>query len=86
LVGTQCYRNQRKKAIEDIKTVFIIQNVVRQNHSDISFNEGRQLVPNEVNKLLAEFNGLLDSSNREEELQIFLTQHPELLYLDGLVE
>jgi hypothetical protein len=69
----------RLRAIEDIQT-FIISNLLQlKEYEPQKIYSNKEIVIDKLESLINEFNSLLDSAQREEELQQFLNDNPILI-------
>jgi hypothetical protein len=68
----------RLTAIEDIQT-FIISNLLKLEETPQHIYSDNRIVFNKLESLVNEFNSLLDSAQKEEELQQFLNNNPILI-------
>jgi hypothetical protein len=70
-------------ALEDFRQAYSIRNLAHAAAvTDQPYNEKLRVGRQEAERLANQFNDLLNSSTSEEELQIFIKNHPELLYPD----
>lgn len=69
-------------ALEDFKSAFTIQNVAGHEVEDLPTQEIFGLTKAKADGLFSEYNQLINSAEREEDVQSFLSQHPEFLYPD----
>jgi hypothetical protein len=71
-----------EEALKDFKSAFIARNIAGPEALNLSLEEERRLTKSKADELLRQFNELLETAQREEELQVFLKDHPEFLYPD----
>jgi hypothetical protein len=71
-----------EEAIKDFKSAFLTRNIAGPEALNLSPEEEQRLTRSKADELLRQFNELLETAQREEELQVFLKDHPEFLYPD----
>lgn len=69
-------------ALEDFQSAFLTRNVGGKEVEKISGQEEKPFTKAKAEELITEFNSLLCTAHKEEDLQIFLKNHPEFLYPD----
>ena len=67
-------------ALEDFRSVFITRNVGGVDAIELPIQESQRLTTENAEKLILEFDQLLNTAEREEDIQIFLTQNPQFIY------
>jgi len=81
-VGKLNSQKPDERALDDFRTVFVTRNVAGPEALGLPLSEGQKLTEKKASKIINEFNSLLNAAEKEEELQHFLAEHPELLYPD----
>lgn len=71
-----------EEALNDFRSAFVVRNVTRGEAAGLPSDEVRRLARTRAQQLSSDFRILLEKASREEELQVFLRDHPELLYPD----
>lgn len=71
-----------KLALDDFRSVFVTRNVGGSEAEKLPYGEGKKIVAASTAILIREFTALLARAEKEEELQAFLSDHPELIYPD----
>lgn len=69
-------------ALKDFRSSFVPRNVIGKQEGNLQQNEKEALTKLKADELLEEYYALLNSAKREEDIQVFLKQHPEFLYPD----
>lgn len=71
-----------EEALRDFQAAFLTRNIAGAEALALPAQEERTLTKSRADELLNQFNELLATARKEEELQIFLKDHPEFLYPD----
>ena len=71
-----------EQALTDFTAVFVIRNVAGPGAVGLPLEEGRMLVAEKASTIVDEFTAILANADKEEEVQRYLTEHPELIYAD----
>jgi len=71
-----------EQALSDFKGVFITRNIGGTEASELHPQEGEIVTLKNADKLIQEFEHLIQTADREEDLQQFLTNYPEFIYPD----
>jgi hypothetical protein len=71
-----------EEAIKDFQAAFLTRNIAGPDALDLPTEEEQSLTKSKADELLNQFTKLLNVAQNEEELQIFIKQHPEFLYPD----
>jgi len=69
-------------ALRDFQAAFLTRNIAGREVLELPPQEEQRLTKLKADELLDQFNELLQGAQREEELQVFLKDHPEFLYPD----
>jgi len=69
-------------ALKDFRAAYVPRNLAGPAVEDLPEQKKQEITKTKANELLTEYNKLLDEAQREEDLQKFLTIHPEFIYPD----
>ncbi len=70
------------QALDDFKSAFITKNFGGNEALNLSIQEEQKITRTKAERLIDKFTELLNTSEKEEDLQLFLKNHPEFLYPD----
>ncbi len=71
-----------EEALNDFRAAYVPRNLAGPDVEDLPEQKKQEITKTKADELLSEYNRLLDEAQREEDLQRFLTIHPEFIYPD----
>ncbi len=70
------------EALKDFRSSFVPRNILGKEEVGSTQDERATITKSKADELLEEYYNLLDSAKKEEDIQVFLGNHPEFLYPD----
>jgi hypothetical protein len=71
-----------EQALIDFRSVFVTRNIGGSESLKLSLQKAQEMTRENASRLIEEFRALLNNAKREEDVQRFLNEHPQLLYPD----
>jgi len=74
--------NPDAQALDDFRSAFLTKNIGGKEALDQTIQEEQRVTKTKAEGLIEQFTELLNTAEKEEEIQVFLKEHPELIYPD----